>query len=98
MQVFGIFPYHLRVSNDAKESEAGQAGAGTAMGSGLHAQVLEHLGLAICGQELATGTIMKIEDVERQYGVSRSVIRQMPVPILSRLVAAAAAISDTNGS
>ena len=78
MQVFGVFPYHLRVSNDAKESDAGQPGWGpvTRVGSGLHAQVLEHLGLAICGQELATGTIMKIEDVERQYGVSRSVIRE----------------------
>ena len=30
--------------------------------------------------------------------VSRSMIRQMPVPILSRFVAAAAAISETNGS
>lgn len=46
------------------------------VGPGLHAQVLEQLGLAVCGQDLVTGTIMKIEHIERQYGVSRSVIRE----------------------
>jgi DNA-binding FadR family transcriptional regulator len=38
--------------------------------------VLEHLGLAVCGQVLSPGTVMKIEDIEGQFGVSRSVIRE----------------------
>ncbi|TFC69292.1 FadR family transcriptional regulator [Cryobacterium sp. TMS1-20-1] len=46
------------------------------MGGGLHARVLQDLGLALCSQDLAAGTVMKIEDIERQYGVSRSVIRE----------------------
>lgn len=45
-------------------------------GRGLHALILEQLGLAVCGQDLPAGTVMKIEDIERQYGVSRSVIRE----------------------
>jgi DNA-binding FadR family transcriptional regulator len=43
---------------------------------GLHARVLQRMGLAICGQEIPTGSIMKIEDIEREYGASRSVIRE----------------------
>jgi len=43
---------------------------------GLHARVLEYLGMAVCDQELASGSIVKIEDLERQYNVSRSVIRE----------------------
>lgn len=43
---------------------------------GLHAHVVDMLGLALCGQEMPSGTVMKIEDIERQFGVSRSVIRE----------------------
>ncbi|HEU0165409.1 MAG TPA: FCD domain-containing protein [Thermomicrobiales bacterium] len=45
-------------------------------GRGLHAKVLDQLGLAVCGQEFPTNTVMTIEDIERRYGVSRSVIRE----------------------
>lgn len=42
----------------------------------LHGRLVEQLGLAICGQELATGTIVKTEEFEHQYKVSRSVVRE----------------------
>jgi DNA-binding FadR family transcriptional regulator len=44
---------------------------------GLYVRVLERLGLAICGLELAPGTIMTIDDIEREYGASRSVVREV---------------------
>jgi len=43
---------------------------------GLHGQVLDRLGMAVCGHELPTDTVMTIEDIEHRYGVSRSVIRE----------------------
>ena len=49
---------------------------GSVLRQGLHAQVLERLGSAICAGGLATATVMKIEDIEREYGASRSVIRE----------------------
>lgn len=42
----------------------------------LHGRMLEQLGLAICGQELPTGTVVKTEEIENQYQVSRSVVRE----------------------
>jgi len=42
----------------------------------LHGRLIEQIGLAICDQELATGTIVKTEDFEQRYGVSRSVVRE----------------------
>jgi DNA-binding FadR family transcriptional regulator len=42
----------------------------------LHVRMLEQLGLAICGQELPTGTVVKTEEIENQYQVSRSVVRE----------------------
>lgn len=42
----------------------------------LHGRLVEQLGLAICGQELATGTVVKTEEFEYQYKVSRSVVRE----------------------
>lgn len=44
---------------------------------GLHAQVLEQIGLAVCNGELAAGAILSIEDLMERYGVSRSVIREV---------------------
>lgn len=43
---------------------------------GLHAWVLEKLGMAVCDLELPSGAVMKIEDLEHLYGVSRSVVRE----------------------
>jgi DNA-binding FadR family transcriptional regulator len=53
------------------DPDSGVPGSG-----GLHARVVEMLGLALCGQESPSGTVMKIEDIERRFGVSRSVIRE----------------------
>jgi DNA-binding FadR family transcriptional regulator len=44
--------------------------------TGLHAQVLDLLGLAITAGELASGSVVRTEELEAKYGVSRSVIRE----------------------
>ncbi len=44
--------------------------------TGLHARVLDLLGLSISAGELASGSIFRIEELEERYGVSRSVIRE----------------------
>ena len=43
---------------------------------GLHARLLENLGMAICGGELEVGTVLFIEDLAEQHAVSRSVVRE----------------------
>jgi DNA-binding FadR family transcriptional regulator len=45
--------------------------------SGLHAQVLDQLGLAICGGGLPAGEILHIENLVDRFGVSRSVVREV---------------------
>jgi DNA-binding FadR family transcriptional regulator len=45
--------------------------------SGLHASVVDQMGLAIAGGEWRSGSIMRIEELEGRYGVSRSVIREV---------------------
>lgn len=45
--------------------------------SGLHASVVDQMGLAIGAGEWQTGSIMRIEELEERYGVSRSVIREV---------------------
>jgi DNA-binding FadR family transcriptional regulator len=42
----------------------------------LHKRLVQDLGLAICGHEIPTRTIVKTEEFEAQYGVSRSVVRE----------------------
>jgi DNA-binding FadR family transcriptional regulator len=44
--------------------------------SGLHMQLLEHLGLAIITGELASDFVVRIDELEIKYGVSRSVVRE----------------------
>ena len=50
--------------------------AGSAALTGLHGRVLDLLGLAICGGDLATGSVVRIEQLQERYGVSRSVVRE----------------------
>ena len=45
--------------------------------SGLHASVIDRMGLAIGAGEWQSGSIMRIEELEERYGVSRSVIREV---------------------
>ncbi|GIJ80446.1 FadR/GntR family transcriptional regulator [Micromonospora phaseoli] len=45
--------------------------------AGLHGRVLDHLGTAICGGELAPGAVLNIDDLVDRYAVSRSVIREV---------------------
>jgi DNA-binding FadR family transcriptional regulator len=44
--------------------------------TGLHARVLDLLGLAICAGDLETGAVVRIEQFQERYGVSRSVVRE----------------------
>ncbi|MEV7229546.1 FCD domain-containing protein [Polymorphospora sp. NPDC051019] len=45
--------------------------------AGLHGRVLDHLGTAICGGDLAPGAVLNIDDLVDRYAVSRSVIREV---------------------
>ncbi|MGN6751074.1 MAG: FadR/GntR family transcriptional regulator [Intrasporangium sp.] len=47
-----------------------------ATGHGLHARVLDGLGTAIAGGHTRIGTLLYIDDLAAEYGVSRSVIRE----------------------
>lgn len=44
--------------------------------TGLHALLLDKLGLAICAGHLHSGSVLRIEELEERYGVSRSVVRE----------------------
>jgi DNA-binding FadR family transcriptional regulator len=57
------------------ESFADEDG-GAALAPGLHAQVLDLLGLAICSGQLPSGSVVRIEEFEERYKVSRSVVRE----------------------
>lgn len=43
---------------------------------GLHARVLAELGPAIASGAYPPGTVLRIDELERQYGVSRTVVRE----------------------
>jgi DNA-binding FadR family transcriptional regulator len=61
-----------------KQSSPGVATAQLApVEAGLHARVLDHLGTAICGGELAPGSVLNIDDLVERYAVSRSVVREV---------------------
>jgi DNA-binding FadR family transcriptional regulator len=47
------------------------------MESGLHARLLDQLGTAICGGQLAPGSVLYIDDLVEHYAVSRSVVREV---------------------
>src|SRR5918998_4279627 len=57
------------------ESTADDDGS-AAVALGLHARVLDLLGLAICSGQLASGSVVRIEEFEERYKVSRSVVRE----------------------
>lgn len=45
--------------------------------TGLHAQVLDLVGLAICNGALVPGSILRTDDFEERFQVSRSVVREV---------------------
>ena len=54
-------------------------GVGAAPGDeavGLHARVVDLLGMAVCGGELETGQIIRIDELEERFTVSRTVVRE----------------------
>lgn len=57
----------------APAAAAAENGAGAI---GLHARVLDLLGPAICAGELAGGSVVRTDELESRYGVSRSVVRE----------------------
>lgn len=42
----------------------------------LHASTVDRLGLAVCRGEMASGSIVRIDELEERFGVSRSVVRE----------------------
>jgi DNA-binding FadR family transcriptional regulator len=50
---------------------------GSAGLTGLHAQVLDQIGLSICGGELGPGAVLYIDDLVEKHAVSRSVVREV---------------------
>lgn len=46
------------------------------MSSSLHDRVVDALGRAMVNREITAGTVMLAEDLERKFGVSRSVVRE----------------------
>lgn len=70
--------YDLDMDSVDREEPSERLGSplnATAIG-GVHARVLEQLGLMICELEVPAGSTMTLEDLERSYGASRSVIRE----------------------
>ena len=63
------------VVQDAIATPAAILESGTVL-TGLHARVLDRLGLAICAGDLASGSVVRIDQLQAQYGVSRSVMRE----------------------
>jgi DNA-binding FadR family transcriptional regulator len=53
-----------------------RAGARSADRGGLHARVLDELGPAIASGEYPPGTVLRIDELEERYGVSRTVVRE----------------------
>lgn len=45
--------------------------------SGLHARLLDQIGLAVCGGRLPAGTVLHIDSLVERYAVSRSVVREV---------------------
>ncbi len=42
----------------------------------LHSTTVDRLGLAVCSGEMASGSIVRIDELEERFGVSRSVVRE----------------------
>ncbi|SDT12470.1 FadR/GntR family transcriptional regulator [Microterricola viridarii] len=54
----------------------GSVAARTSDGEGLHSQVLDEIGQAICEGRMPAGMTIRSEELENRYQVSRSVIRE----------------------
>ncbi len=74
--------YAMTVEETA--TEPGPEAPGDAPLTGLHAQVLDQLGKAICAGDPAVGSLLYIDDLVERYGVSRSVVREA-VRVLSSM-------------
>lgn len=43
---------------------------------GLHGQVVDRIGLSLAADEIRAGEVLRLEDVQERYGVSRTVARE----------------------
>jgi DNA-binding FadR family transcriptional regulator len=64
----------LLSSLDARRSGGWVEGA--LVTTGLHAELLDKLWRALAPHELAAGTVLRAEELEARYGVSRTVVRE----------------------
>lgn len=76
------------------ETGAGQHGWSevSVSNGGLHGQVLDQLGEAICGDQLPPGTLLSVDELMEQFKVSRSVVREA-----LRVLASMGVVSSTRG-
>ncbi len=68
-------------ADDAAEPSAASLRAGLpgsrSLLTGLHARVLNEIGLAICAGRLAPGALLYIDELAERHAVSRSVVREV---------------------
>jgi DNA-binding FadR family transcriptional regulator len=55
---------------------SGRPAVGRLGTTGLHGELLDKLGRALASHELAAGTVLRAEELEARYGVSRTVVRE----------------------
>lgn len=80
MQLRGLHGYDLNVNAMADDAQPparpGFVAARTHQAPGLHNQILDELGQAICEGRMPEGLTFTAEELENRYQVSRSVIRE----------------------
>jgi DNA-binding FadR family transcriptional regulator len=65
------------MDSSLSQKDAEVLGGSAAPLAGLHARVLDRVGLAICSGELPPGSVIRSEEFEERFGVSRSVVREV---------------------
>jgi DNA-binding FadR family transcriptional regulator len=69
--------YDVTVNDDVRGALSGDVGTRIADDPvGLHARVLDLLGMAVCSGEMPPGEVIRIEELEERFGVSRTVVRE----------------------
>jgi len=62
---------HMRLPTEGSSPEAGVLPS-----LDLHATTVDRLGVAMCSGEMASGSVVRIDELEERFGVSRSVVRE----------------------
>lgn len=69
--------YDVNVNEEVEGAPSGDAGHHPADDAvGLHARVVDLLGMAVCSGELAPAQVIRIDELEDRFNVSRTVVRE----------------------